>query len=88
MATRGPSSSLHRKRRDKFLRAVLAGATFEKKGAFEDHGLVPMRTRSGWVDQWFIDLPHYRISAFGYTSGPFRWRHQAVDQAMKMMELE
>lgn len=77
MATRGPSSSLYRRRHDKFLRAVLAGATFEKKGG-------PTSRRR----EWFIDLPHYRISAFGYTSGPFKWRHQAVDQAMKMMELE
>lgn len=83
-------ASLQRKRQDKFLRAVLAGATFEKKGLYEEPLHVPpIRTRPGWVNAWFITVPQYRLSGqFGYTNGPHKFRYLAVDQAMKLMELE
>lgn len=87
MATSGPSKSLYRRRQDKFLRAALAGATFVKRGYFEDEA-EKVRTRPGWVDQWFIALPEYRLTQLGYINGPYKWRHLAVDQALRLMELE
>jgi hypothetical protein len=43
--------------------------------------------RPSWLGQWFISLPPHRTSR-GYVSGPYRWRHLAVDAAMKEMELK
>jgi len=76
---------LHRKRQKRFLRACLAGATFTQYNERETSG-EPVRPH--WRGCWFISLPDYRLKDRGYISGAYKWRHLAVDAALKCMELE
>lgn len=70
--------SLFARRRDLFLRAALAGCTFEQRDSLK---------RPSWRGKWFVTIPHFRLGLEGYVNGPYQRRHEAVTYAMKKMEL-